>query len=178
MLILSYRKNHAPVFSLKIFIFVEVNAEFSCVVTVVWSRLCGEGRVVVAYFSFVNALTIFNARCHHWQPSLQSWWMTECIPWIKLIRQILRFWIVIEITKLKPKLNLLLKLWKGLVSPVIDVTVMKDSLLVYVLNFFRYFWSYLPVKTSFLFLFLQNLNRCWWEGKGNICNFWGEAAGG
>ena len=26
-------------------------------------------------------------------------------------------------------------------SPVIDVTVMKDSLLVYVLNFFRYFWS-------------------------------------
>ena len=67
--------------------------------------------------------------------------MTEYIPWIKLIWQTLRFWIVIEITKLKPKLNLLLKLWKGLVSPVIDVTVMKDSLLVYVLNFFRYFWS-------------------------------------
>ena len=67
--------------------------------------------------------------------------MTEYIPWIKLIRQTLRFWIVIEITKLKPKLNLLLKLWKGLVSPVIDVTVMKDSLLVYVLNFFQYFWS-------------------------------------
>ena len=31
--------------------------------------------------------------------------------------------IVIEITKLKPKLNLRLKLWKGLGSPVIDVTV-------------------------------------------------------
>ena len=65
--------------------------------------------------------------------------MTEYIPWIKLIRQILRFLIVIEITKLKPKLNLRLKLWKGLGSPVIDVTVMKDSLLFYVLKFFRYF---------------------------------------
>ena len=65
--------------------------------------------------------------------------MTEYIPWIKLIRQILRFLIVIEITKLKPKLNLRLKLWKGLGSPVIDVTVMKDSLLVYVLNFFGIF---------------------------------------
>ena len=142
-LYLATEKYHAPVFSLKIFIFVEVNAEFSCVITVVWSRLCSEGRVIVAYFSFVNArlLTIFNGRCHHWQPSLQSWWMTEYIPWIKLIRQILRFWIVIEIMKLKPKLNLRLKLWKGLGSPVIDVTVMKDSLLVYVLNFFWYFWS-------------------------------------
>ena len=65
--------------------------------------------------------------------------MSEYIPWIKLIRQILRFLIVIEIAKLRPKLNLGLKLWEGLGSPVIDVTVMKDSLLVYVLNFFRYF---------------------------------------
>ena len=42
---------------------------------------------------------------------------------------------LIERTKLKPKLNLRLKLWKGLGSPVIDVTVRNDSLLVYVLNF-------------------------------------------
>ena len=38
---------------------------------------------------------------------------------------------------MKPKLNLRLKLWKGLGSPVIDETVKKDTLLVYVLiNFF------------------------------------------
>ena len=33
-------------------------------------------------------------------------------------------------------MNLSKKLWKGLGSPVIDVTVTKDSLLVYELNFF------------------------------------------
>ena len=38
--------------------------------------------------------------------------------------------------KFKPKLNVRGKLWKGLGSPVIDVTVKKDSLPVYVLNFF------------------------------------------
>ena len=48
----------------------------------------------------------------------------------------IRFWIVLERTKLKPKLNLREKLWKGLGSPVIDVTVKKDSLLVYVFHFF------------------------------------------
>ena len=37
---------------------------------------------------------------------------------------------------MKPKLNLRLKLWKGLGSPVIDETVKKDTLLVYVINFF------------------------------------------
>ena len=37
---------------------------------------------------------------------------------------------------MKPKWNLREKLWKGLGPPVIDVTVKKDSLLVYVLNFF------------------------------------------
>ena len=48
----------------------------------------------------------------------------------------IHFLIVLERTKLKPKLNLRGKLWKGLGSPVIDVTVKKDSLLVYVLIFF------------------------------------------
>ena len=43
---------------------------------------------------------------------------------------------MLERTKLKPKLNLREKLWKGLWSHVIDATVKKDSLLVYVLNFF------------------------------------------
>ena len=37
---------------------------------------------------------------------------------------------------MKPKLNLRLKLRKGLGSPVIDQTVKKDTLLVYVINFF------------------------------------------
>ena len=37
---------------------------------------------------------------------------------------------------MKPKLNLRLKLWKGLGPPVIDETVKKDTLLVYVINFF------------------------------------------
>ena len=37
---------------------------------------------------------------------------------------------------MRPKLNLRLKLWKGLWSPVIDETVKKDTLLVYVINFF------------------------------------------
>ena len=37
---------------------------------------------------------------------------------------------------MKPKLNLRLKLWKGLGSPVIDETIKKDTLLVYVINFF------------------------------------------
>ena len=54
----------------------------------------------------------------------------------QIIRQIIRFWIVLERTKVKPKLNLRLKLWKGLGSPVIDETVKKDTLLVYVINFF------------------------------------------
>ena len=47
------------------------------------------------------------------------------------------FWIVLERTALKPKLNLRLKLWKGLVSPVIAVSVKKkNSLLVKVLKLF------------------------------------------
>ena len=37
---------------------------------------------------------------------------------------------------MKPKLNSCENLWKGLGPPVIDVTVKKDSLLVYGLNFF------------------------------------------
>ena len=37
---------------------------------------------------------------------------------------------------MKPILNLRLKLWKGLGSPVIDVSVKRDSLLVYRLKFF------------------------------------------
>lgn len=52
------------------------------------------------------------------------------------LRQTIRFLIVLERTTLNPKLNLRYKLWKGLGSPVIDVSVKKDSLLVYVLNFF------------------------------------------
>ena len=43
---------------------------------------------------------------------------------------------MLERTTLKTKLNLREKLWKGLGSPVNDVTVKKDSLLAYVLNFF------------------------------------------
>ena len=46
------------------------------------------------------------------------------------------FWIVLERTTLKPKSNLRLKLWKGLVSPVIAVSVKKNSLLVKVLKLF------------------------------------------
>ena len=37
---------------------------------------------------------------------------------------------------MNPNLNPRLKLWKGLGSPVIDVSVKRDSLLVYVLKFF------------------------------------------
>ena len=37
---------------------------------------------------------------------------------------------------MKPKSNLRSKLWKGLGSPVIEVTVKKDSLVVYVLTIF------------------------------------------
>ena len=48
----------------------------------------------------------------------------------------IRFSIVLERTTLKPKLNLRFKLWKGLGSPVIDVSDKKNSLLVYVLKFF------------------------------------------
>ena len=52
------------------------------------------------------------------------------------MRQIERFSMVLERTTLKPRLNLRQKLWKGLLgSPVIDVSVKKDSLLVYVLTF-------------------------------------------
>ena len=40
---------------------------------------------------------------------------------------------------LKPKLNLRVKLWRGLDSPVIDVSLEKGSLLVYVLKFFGIF---------------------------------------
>ena len=36
------------------------------------------------------------------------------------------FLVVLQRTTLKPKLNLRLKLWKGLGSPFIDVTVKKD----------------------------------------------------
>ena len=39
----------------------------------------------------------------------------------------------LERTKLKPALNLREKLRKGPVSPIIDVTVKKDNLLVFVL---------------------------------------------
>ena len=47
---------------------------------------------------------------------------------------------VIEITRLKPKLNLREKLWKGLGSSVSDVSIVKkDSLLVYFLKFFEIF---------------------------------------
>ena len=45
---------------------------------------------------------------------------------------------VIEITRLKPELNLRQKLWKGLGSSVSDVSIVKkDSLLVYFLKFFE-----------------------------------------
>ena len=44
--------------------------------------------------------------------------------------------IVLERTTLKPTLNLRQRLWKGLGSPIIDVSVKKDNLLVYVLQFF------------------------------------------
>ena len=37
---------------------------------------------------------------------------------------------------MKSKLHLRLKSWKRIGSPVIDVSIMKDSLLVYVLKFF------------------------------------------
>ena len=40
----------------------------------------------------------------------------------------------------KAQVEFTLKLWKGLQSPVIDVTVTKDSLLLYVLNFISEFW--------------------------------------
>ena len=40
---------------------------------------------------------------------------------------------------LKPKLNLRQKLWKGLGSPVIDVSLKKDRLLVDVLKFSEFF---------------------------------------
>ena len=52
------------------------------------------------------------------------------------IKQTIRFLIGLERTTLKAKLNLRLKLWNGLGPPVIDVSVKKDSLLVYVLNLF------------------------------------------
>ena len=38
---------------------------------------------------------------------------------------------------LKPKLHLHQKLWKGLGSPVINISVKRDSLLVYVFKFFE-----------------------------------------
>ena len=45
---------------------------------------------------------------------------------------------VIEITRLKPKLNLREKLRKGLGSSVSDISIVKkDSLLVYFLKFFE-----------------------------------------
>ena len=47
--------------------------------------------------------------------------------------------ILIKRTTLKPKLNLRQKLWKVPGSPVIDVSVEKNSLLVYVLKIFRNF---------------------------------------
>jgi len=55
------------------------------------------------------------------------------------MRQIIRFLKVLERTMLKPKLNLSQKLWKVLGgSPVIGESLNnKDSLLVYVLRFFR-----------------------------------------
>ena len=37
---------------------------------------------------------------------------------------------------MKSKLNLRLKLWKRIGSPVIDVSIKRDSLLVYILKFF------------------------------------------
>ena len=49
---------------------------------------------------------------------------------------IVRFLIDLERATLNPKLNPCLKLWKGLGSPVIDVSVKRDSLLVYRLKFF------------------------------------------
>ena len=55
-----------------------------------------------------------------------------------LLRQIIRFRIALERTTLKPKLNQRLKLWKGLGSPVIDVSVKNNSWLVYVLTFFGF----------------------------------------
>ena len=48
------------------------------------------------------------------------------------------FLIALKRTTLKPKLNLRLKLWKGLGLPVIDVSGKKNSLLGYVL---RNFWG-------------------------------------
>ena len=54
-------------------------------------------------------------------------------------RQIIRFWIVLERTALKPKFNFYLNLWKGIGSPVIEITVKKDSLSVYVIKFFQNF---------------------------------------
>ena len=45
------------------------------------------------------------------------------------IKQTIRFLIGLERTTSKPKLSLRLKLWNGLGSPVIDVSVKKDSLL-------------------------------------------------
>ena len=90
-------------------------------------------RFGAAYFPFVNGRCHFNGRCHHWQPLV----MTDVLYSLDevTIKQTIRFWIVLERTTLKPKLNLR-TLWNGLGPPVIDVLVKKDSLLVYVLNFF------------------------------------------
>ena len=42
--------------------------------------------------------------------------------------------------EVKAQVEFTLKLWKGLGSSVIDVTVTRDSLLLYVLNFISEFW--------------------------------------
>ena len=119
------------------YLWVVCNEDKCCVVTqraadirVSWlvCLACLRSHVLRAYCNFeskqANSITLFGQRPNNKANNM--------------------FWIVLKRRKLKPKLNLRLKLWKGLGSPVIDVTVMKDSLLFYVLKFFRYFWSSMP----------------------------------
>ena len=86
------------------------------------------------YFPFVNGL-------HHFLTVNATFSRDRCniFSGLSYKRHILRFWIVLERTALKPKFNFYLNLWKGLGSPVIEVTVKKDSLSVDVVKFFRNF---------------------------------------
>ena len=56
-------------------------------------------------------------------------------------------------------MKLLLKLWKGLGSPVINVTlVKKDSLLVYVLKFFGFLAGRCPGRCGYVVVRERDLN--------------------
>ena len=90
-----------------------------------------------AYFPYVNGLAIFNGRRH------QAFTRDRCniFPRLSYNKTNNTFLNSLKKNDVEAHVEFTVneKLWKGLWSPVIDVSVKKNSLLVYAIN---YFWNF------------------------------------